>query len=503
MARSFSADVVGIDIGTTGARAVRVDAVGTIVASASASYPLLTPEPGWTEQEPEAWWRAAATAVREVVAARDVPVAGVGVTGQMHGSVFLDERGVPLRPALLWNDQRTARAADQLEHAVGADRLREITGNPALTGFQAPKILWFREHEPERFGRLRTILLPKDFLRYRLSGTLATDASDASGTSLLDLRTRAWSPEILRALDLSAKLLPEVFESPAVVARVSAAASAETGLAAGTPIVAGAGDNAAAAVGSGIVRAGDALVSLGTSGVVLAHAAAPLIDGSGALHAFCAAVPGEYHLMGVILSAGGSLRWARDVLGADASFEALVTEAATVPAGALGVTFLPYLAGERTPHMDPAARGAWLGLSLAHGRPHLVRAVLEGVAYGLADAVDAMRALGVDPAAFARTGSGFASELWTTIVASVLERPLRRAADEGPAYGAALLASVGAGAHASVAAAVEAFSPSRGETTKPVAADARTYRRGLARYRAAYPALHALDRTAPGDSHDG
>jgi len=503
MIRSFAPDVVGIDIGTTGARAVRVDAAGAIVASASAPYPLLTPEPGWTEQEPEAWWQAAAAAIRDVVAARDVPIAGIGVTGQMHGSVFLDGRGASLRPALLWNDQRTARAAGELERAVGARRLHEITGNPALTGFQAPKILWFREREPERFARLRTVLLPKDFLRYRLSGTLATDASDASGTSLLDLRTRTWSADILRALDLSAELLPAVFESPDVVAHVSADGAAETGLAAGTPIVAGAGDNAAAAVGSGIVRPGDALVSLGTSGVALAHVAEPLVDGSGALHAFCAAVPGAYHLMGVILSAGGSLRWTRDALGADMPFDALVAEAATVPAGALGVTFLPYLAGERTPHMDSQARGAWLGLSLAHGRPHLVRAVLEGVAYGLADAVDAMRALGVDPPVFARTGSGFASELWTTIVASVLERPLRRAADEGPAYGAALLASVGTGAHASVEAAVEAFSPPRGETTGPVAVDATTYRRGLARFRAAYPALRALARAAPGESHDG
>lgn len=490
-------DVVGIDLGTTGARAVRVDAEGAIVASASAPYPLLTPEPGWTEQEPEAWWTAAAATLREVCSASGAPVACVGVTGQMHGSVFLDEHGASLRPALLWNDQRTAREAAALEAAVGPARLREITGNPGLTGFQAPKILWLRDREPERFAQLRHVLLPKDYLRYRLSGAFATDASDASGTSLLDLRTRAWSTEILRALDLAPELLPPVYESPDVVASVSDAAAAATGLRAGTPIVAGAGDNAAAAIGSGIVRAGDALVSLGTSGVLLAHGDVPLIDRTGAVHAFCAAVPGAYHLMGVILSAGGSLRWARDALGGVA-FDDLVAEAATVPAGALGATFLPYLAGERTPHMDPDARGAWLGLSLAHGRGHLVRAVLEGVAFGLADAADAMRALGVDPPVFARTGSGFTSELWTEIVASVLGRPLRRAADEGPAYGAALLASVGAGAHRSVEAAVEAFVPRDDKTTMPVARDAAAYGVAHARYRAAYPALRELD-DAPAD----
>jgi xylulokinase len=484
---------IGIDLGTTGARAVRIDARGAVTASQTAPYPLLTPRPGWTEQEPEAWWAAAQIAIRSVVAASDAPIAGVGVTGQMHGAVFLDERDASIRPAILWNDQRTARAAQTIDEVIGRSRLAGITGNRALTGFQAPKILWLREAEPAHYARIRSILLPKDFLRLRLTQTHATDVSDASGTLLLDLRARDWSAEILRALDLPAQWFPPVAESPAISATISADGARATGLPAGIPVVSGAGDNAAAAIGSGVVRDGAGLVSLGTSGVVLVHNDHAAIDPTGALHAFCAAVPGGYHLMGVMLAAGGSLRWLRDAFGNPAdTYDTLVAAASTVEPGAQGLQFLPYLSGERTPHMDPDARGAFIGLSLAHGRAHLVRAVLEGVAYGLNEGLARMRALGVEPDELIATGNGMSNATWRAIIAAVLDRPLRRLlVDEGPAFGAALLAGVCVGNFDSVAAAarVVALAP-RADLPDPALVS--VYRAGYEQFTRVYPALRGL-----------
>ncbi len=484
---------IGVDLGTTGARAVRIDGRGTLIASETAAYPLLTPQPGWTEQEPEAWWQAALTAIRGVVEASKAPIGAVGVTGQMHGAVFLDEDDASIRPAILWNDQRTARAAEQIDDAVGRSRLAQITGNRALTGFQAPKILWLREAEPANYARIRSILLPKDFLRLRLTETRATDASDASGTLLLDLAARDWSAEILRTLDLPAAWFPPVSESPAVTARISDDGAHATGLRSGTPVVAGAGDNAAAAIGSGVVRDGGGLVSLGTSGVVLVHNDRAAIDPTGALHAFCAAVPGGYHLMGVMLAAGGSLRWLRDAFGRpDESYNALVASAAGIEAGAQGLQFLPYLAGERTPHMDPGARGAFIGLSLAHGRAHLVRAVLEGVAYGLNEGLARMRALGVEPDELIATGNGMSNATWRAMISAVLDRPLRRLlVDEGPAFGAALLAGVGSGNFASVdaAARVVQLAPTADAPDPELVS---IYRAGYERFTRAYPALRSL-----------
>jgi xylulokinase len=486
-------DTIGVDLGTTGARAVRIDARGALVASETVAYPLLTPRPGWTEQEPDAWWAAAQAAIRGVVGADAAPIAAVGVTGQMHGAVFLDERGASIRPAILWNDQRTGRAAQTIDETVGRARLGAITGNRALTGFQAPKIVWLRENEPANYARVRAVLLPKDFLRLRLTGTHATDTSDASGTLLLDLAARDWSAEILRALDLPARWFPPVFESPTVCAAIDAAGAAATGVRAGTPVVAGAGDNAAAAIGSGVVRAGGGLVSLGTSGVVLVHSDRAVIDPSGALHAFCAAVPGGYHLMGVMLAAGGSLRWLRDAFASsDITYDALVALASAVEPGASGLQFLPYLSGERTPHMDPDARGAFVGLSLAHGRAHLVRAVLEGVAYGLNEGLARMRALGVEPDELIATGNGMSNSTWRAIVAAVLDRPLRRLlVDEGPAFGAALLAGVGVGTFASVeeAARVVALAP---QPDAPDPALVAFYRGEYERFTHGYPALRRL-----------
>jgi xylulokinase len=484
---------LGIDLGTTGARAVRIDARGALVAAQTAEYPLLTPQPGWTEQEPEDWWRAALTAIRGVVAASNAPIAAVGVTGQMHGAVFLDENDDSIRPAILWNDQRTAQAAQLIDDKIGRSRLARITGNRALTGFQAPKIVWLRDAEPRHYARIRAILLPKDYLRLRLTGTHATDASDASGTLLLDLQTRDWSAEILRDLELPARWFAPVSESIAITATISAEAAHATGLTAGIPVVAGAGDNAAAAIGSGVVRSGSGLVSLGTSGVVLVHSDRAAIDPTGALHAFCAAVPGGYHLMGVMLAAGGSLRWLRDAFArSDDSYDALVSGASAVEPGAQGLQFLPYLSGERTPHMDPDARGAFVGLSLAHGRSHLVRAVLEGVAYGLNEGLVRMRALGSEPAELIATGNGMSNATWRAIIAAVLDRPLRRLlVDEGPAFGAALLAAVGIGTFGSVdeAARVVALAPT---ADLPDPALVAVYRSEYERFTRGYPALRSL-----------
>ena len=487
------AHTVGIDLGTTGARAVRIDGRGRLVASATAPYPLLTPRPGWTEQEPEDWWSAAQVAIRAVVAADSAPIGAVGVTGQMHGAVFLDAADASIRPAILWNDQRTAQAARTIDTVVGRSRLAQITGNRALTGFQAPKIVWLREAEPANYARVRAVLLPKDFLRLRLTGMHATDASDASGTLLLDLSTRTWSQAILRDLDLPPDWFAPVAESPAITSAVSDAGAQATGLVAGTPVVAGAGDNAAAAIGSGVVRAGAGLVSLGTSGVVLVHNDRAAIDPTGALHAFCAAVPGGYHLMGVMLAAGGSLRWLRDTFaGTDAGYDALVATARDIEAGAQGLQFLPYLSGERTPHMDPDARGAFIGLSLAHTRAHLVRAVLEGVAFGLNEGLSRMRALGVEPGELIATGNGMSNVTWRAIIAAVLDRPLRRLlVDEGPAFGAALLAAVGIGTFGSVedAARVVELSAAADEPDPALVA---FYRPEYERFTRAYPALRSM-----------
>jgi xylulokinase len=482
---------IGLDIGTSGVKGIVVAADGSVVASASRDYPLLTPRPGWTEQEPEVWWRASAEVLRELQAKAPAPVAALGLTGQMHGAVFLDGAGEVIRPALLWNDQRTAAECVEIERRVGSERLRRIAGNPALTGFQAPKVLWLRAHEPEAYARVRQVLLPKDFIRFRLTGGRASDASDAAGTLLLDLAARDWSAEILGALEIPREWLPEVHEGPEVTGRVSPAGAAASGLPEGLPVVAGGGDNAAAAVGCGVVEPGTGFVSLGTSGVLFVPSAGLKVDPDGALHAFCHAVSGQYHLMGVILSAGGALRWYRDLLGApDGGYDALMAAAAEVAPGAEGLMFLPYLAGERTPHMDPDARGAWIGLSLAHERRHLVRAVLEGVSFALTDALVLMDRLGVRPERLYAVGGGARSAVWRGILAASLGVPLQRlAVEEGPALGAALLAAVGAGVHADVAAAVRAAVRPAGELEVPAAKDVARYRALHERYAALYPAL--------------
>jgi xylulokinase len=461
--------LVGIDVGTTAVKALAVSSSGEVLARAQASYPLSTPRPGWSEQDPEDWWRA----TREALAALSVKPTAIGLSGQMHGLVALDAADRVLRPAILWNDGRTQAQCEAIESAIGLERLIALTGNRALAGFTAPKLLWLRDEEPDVFARIRTVLLPKDYVRLRLTGEKATDVSDASGTLLFDVGARAWSEEVCAALGIDRSWLPPALESP------SPAGSFE-----GAPVVAGAGDQAAGAVGVGVTSAGGALsVALGTSGVVFAALPGFAADPAARLHSFCHAVPGGWHAMGVMLSAGGALRWLRDATGG-APYDELMAEAAAWDPGVEGLTFLPYLAGERTPHADPAARGAFAGLSLRHDRGALARAVLEGVAFGLRDSLDLLRDLGVEATAARASGGGAASDLFLRVVASALELPVERVAvDEGAAYGAALLAGAGDGTFASVQ---EAASLARTTETIDPAWDLTE---GLARFRALYPAL--------------
>lgn len=484
---------VGLDVGTGGARAVAVDEGGSVVAQAASGYPSLNPRPGWSEQNPEDWWRGAKEALGKVAAEVEGEIAGLGLTGQMHGSVFLDSSDGVIRPALLWNDQRTGRQCEEITRAVGGERLIELAGNPALTGFQAPKILWLRDEEPGSYERVAKVLLPKDYVRLLLTGEHATDASDAAGTLLLDVGERDWSPEILDVLQMPREWMPRVYESPEKAGALREGVAEELGLSPGIPVAAGGGDNAAAAVGTGIVAPGLVNSSVGTSGVLFAHTEGFTPDPSGRLHAFCHAVPGAYHLMGVTLSAGGSLTWWRDALGKD--YDALVGAAEEVPPGAEGLLFLPYLSGERTPHLDPNARGTFFGLTARHGIPHMTRALMEGVVFSLRDSLDIMRELGVPVEEIRATGGGARSPLWRQLQADVYGLPVRRtASDEGPAFGAALLAGVAAGVYGDVGEATGVVGL-REEVTEPDPERSKIYGELYETYRSLYPATkEAMNR---------
>ena len=385
---------LGIDISTTGAKALLMDATGEVVTTATNPLPLSTPKPLWSEQDPHDWWNGIVASIRQALAqagATGDDVTAIGLTGQMHGLTLLDKNGEVLRPAILWNDQRTGAQCDEIRARMGKARLIQITGNDALTGFTAPKILWVREHEPEVYAQGAHILLPKDYVRYKLTGDYATDKAGAAGTILFDVKARDWSPEVLEKLDIPAEWLPKTHEGPEVTGVISAEAAALTGLKAGTPVVGGGGDQAAGAVGVGAVESGIVGLVLGTSGVVFASTDAPYIEKDGLLHAFCHAVPGAWHLMGVMLSAAGSLQWHRDTLAPGVGFDDLLAPAADIEAGAEGLFFLPYLTGERTPYPDPLARAGFIGLTLRHALPHLTRAVLEGVAFGLRDSMELVK----------------------------------------------------------------------------------------------------------------
>jgi xylulokinase len=488
---------LGMDVGTGGTRAVLVDEQGRVVSSASEEHaPFRTPHPGWAEQDPEDWWRAAQIAIRAAIAAAPEsrqPIAGVGLTGQMHGAVFLDQRGEVLRSSLIWCDTRTQPQCDWLTEKIGYDRLIELTCNPALPNFTLTKALWVKEHEPEIFARTAHLLCPKDYVRFRLTGAYTIDAQEASGTLLLDVTHRRWSSEVASAAGIPLSWLPEVFESPEVCATISAEAAALTGLAAGTPVVAGAGDQGAGAVGMGILQPGSVSATVGTSGVVFAATASPVKDPKGRLHTFCHAVPGRWHVMGVTQSAGLSFRWLKETFFAGQDYDALTAAAASIAPGSDGLEWAPYLLGERTPHLDPNVRAAFTNISTIHTAAHFIRAVLEGVAYSLQDTFQLFAALGIPVTGIRLGGGGARGPLWRRIQAGVYARAVEvLTAEEGGAFGCALMAGVGTGHWANLdAACAQAIEVA--ERIEPDAAEQAAYKAGYVHWRKLYPALKTLE----------
>lgn len=494
--------MIGIDLGTSGTKAVLFNRDGEVCAQATVEYPLYQPQNGWAEQDPDDWWHASVETIRRVVTESGVnpgDIKGLGVSGQMHGLVMLDESGKVLRRAIIWCDQRTAQECAELTELVGAERLVQITANPAMTGFTASKILWVRRHEPENYAKCAHILLPKDYVRYKLSGDFATEVSDASGMQLLDVPNRCWSTEVLQKLDIDPGLLGKVYESAEITGTVTEEAAKLTGLKAGTPIAGGAGDNAAAAVGTGVVRDGTAFTTIGTSGVAYAHTDHLMIDPRGRVHTFCSAVPGAWHVMGVTQGAGLSLRWFRDnFCGAEKETAAAMgkdpyylmdQEAAQSPIGCNRLLYLPYLMGERTPHLDPDCRGVFFGLSAMHTKRDLLRAVMEGVTFSQRDSVEILRGMGVTINEMLACGGGGTSPLWRQMLADVYNCPVKTVqSSEGPALGAAILAGVGAGLYPSVQEACDRLikkNPAQG----PIPENVPKYEKLYQVYTSLYPAL--------------
>ncbi len=498
--------LIGIDVGTGGSRAVLIDAAGKIAAAATVEHePFVSPQTGWAEQDPRDWWRASAAAIRSAINQANIPAAtikAVGLTGQMHGSVLLDESDRVLRPALIWCDQRSAEQCRKLTTTVGASRLIQLTCNPALTGFTLPKLLWVRDNEPETWGRVRSVLLPKDYVRFRLTGDKATDVADGSGTLLLNVAARHWSSEMLAAADIDQALLPRLYESQEITGAVSQQAAEETGLRAGTPVIAGAGDQAAGAVGLGIVRPGMVSATIGTSGVVFAATNTPALDPKGRVHTFCHALPERWHVMGVTQGAGLSLRWFRDQFGVGANdmvgadpYDSLTAEGACVAPGADGLLWAPYLMGERTPHLDPDARAALVGLTASHTRAHVIRAILEGVAFSLKDSFEILKELNVPCKTIRLGGGGARSPLWRQIQADVYGQAVEiMEAEEGAAYGVAILAGVAAKAWPNVESACAEVIKTR-EQVAPDPQAAAVLNRQYRSYVALYPALRSLFTT--------
>jgi xylulokinase len=495
--------LLGIDIGTSGTKCLAIDTAGKTLAAAVRTYPAYAPKPLWSEQDPEDWWQGTIGAVRNVMAkARLKPgdVKAIGLSGQMHGSVFLDAADRVIRPAILWNDQRTAAECAEIEkRAGGRDKLIQMVGNPALTGFTAPKIVWLRNHEPRHFERTRKVLLPKDEIRRRLTGEYATEVSDASGTLLLDVARRKWSSPLLSALKLDADLLPQCYESEDVTGKLTPAAAKLLGLSTDCLVVGGAGDCAAGAVGNGIVYSGVLSTSIGTSGVMFVHSDQVKIDPQGRVHTFCHAVRGKWHMMGVNLSAGGSLQWFRNTLcEADVAkarrakqevYDLLMAEAEKIPTGSQGLFFLPYLSGERTPHADPDARGCFVGLTLAHARGHMIRSILEGVTYSMRESLEIFGQLKVPIRQIRASGGGSRSPLWRQIQADVFGHPVRTInSEEGAAYGVALLAAVGAGVFRDIREACAATIQVVRETAVNAAAK-RYHNRAFGEYQQLYRSL--------------
>lgn len=494
--------VLGIDIGTSGTKTVLFDKIGSVIASSTVEYPMYQPENGWAEQEPMDWWNAVKSTVNTVISQSGVAaseIKGVGLSGQMHGLVMLDKDNNVLRPSIIWCDQRTAAECVEIEEKVGRERLIEITANPALTGFTASKIMWVKKHQPDIYAKCEHILLPKDYIRFMLTGEYATEVSDASGMQLLDVPGRCWSDEVLEKLEIDKALLGKVYESPDVTGYVTSEASKATGLAVGTAVVGGAGDNAAAAVGTGVVKEGKAFTTIGTSGVVFAHSDKISIDPKGRVHTFCCAVPGAWHVMGVTQGAGLSLKWLRDTVCSEEVLEAkaqnkdpyyiMDKEAENIGIGSDRLLYLPYLMGERTPHLDPDARGVFFGLSAMHGRPHMIRAVMEGVSFSLMDCLSVFSEMGITPDSMIACGGGGTSKLWRNMLADIYNCPISTiASKEGPALGVAILAMVGTGMYDSVGEACEAVIKP-GTIQTPETENHEKYMRFYKRYCALYPAL--------------
>jgi xylulokinase len=501
--------MMGIDVGTTGTRAVIVRPDGYVVGAATGDHqPMRMAKPGWAEQDPEDWWQATLMAIRTALEQSSVKgsdIAAVGFSGQMHGVVLLDKTHAVLRPSLIWCDQRSQAQCDWISQKVGAEQLIQYVSNPALTGFSAPKILWVRDNEPQLYERTAQFLLPKDFVRYRLTGEFATDVSDASGTLLFDVTHRHWSREMLSALEIDPQILPKAYESPEITGVITNQTAVLTGLSAGTPVVAGAGDQAASAVGNGIVLPGLTSATLGTSGVIFTYTAAPKLDPRGRIHTFCHALPGKWHVMGVTQGAGLSLRWFRDNFGHGETwyaqqagvdpYELIIREAEKIRPGSEGLLWLPYLMGERTPHLDSQARGMWFGLTAAHTRAHLIRSILEGVAFSLRDSLEIFKELGIPVEQIRASGGGSRSHLWRQIQADIYGKELvTLRTSEGSALGAALLAGVGAKIYASVEeSAQEAIRVK--ESMAPKSDNVAAYEPYYRVYRDLYPATRELSHT--------
>ncbi|MDQ2899969.1 MAG: xylulokinase [Acidobacteriota bacterium] len=490
---------LGIDTGTGSTRALLVDERGAVRAGFTAPHEeMRMDKPQWAEQRPENWWGAAIVAIRGALAKAGVgagSVRGVGLSGQMHGLVILDREDAVIRPSLIWCDQRSQRQVEFINDRVGKEKVLACIANPVLTGFTLPKLLWVRDHEPEQFERVRHVLLPKDYVRFRLTGEYATEVSDASGTALLDVVNRRWSFELMDLLGLDRAILPKLHESTELTGTVSAEAARLTGLLVGTPVAGGGGDQAASAVGNGIVESGIISCTLGTSGVVFAHMEQVAYDPAGRVHTFCHAVPGKWHVMGVTQGAGLSLQWFRNQLAPGVDYDALMTEAAQAAAGSQGLFWLPYLMGERTPHLDSLARGGWIGLTARHTRADLIRALIEGVCYSQRDCLDIIEQLSVRVDSVRASGGGARSAFWRRLLTDILgKRVATLATQEGSAYGAALLAMVGTGAYGSVPEVCRAVIREV-DSVDPDMADAAVYRKGHATYRALYPALQPLYST--------
>jgi len=492
---------IGIDIGTSSVKALLIDSGGRVIKTSVPEYSFQTPKPLWAEADPLDWWEATQQAIKELLLkVQSSEIAGIGLTGQMHGMVAMNKEGFVLRPCIMWNDQRSHLECDEITERVGQKKILSITGNPVLPGFTAPKILWTQKNEPDLFALIDKVVLPKDFIRYKLTGSFFSDVSDASGTSLLDVGKRTWSQEMFDCMGWPISWMPEVTESTEVSAKISAEAATLTGLLEGTPVVAGGGDCAAQAVGSGIVEEGKVSVTLGTSGVVFAQSDEYRVEPNGKLHAFCHAVPGKWHVMGVMLSAAGSFQWYKNQFGMEEqriekegganAYETLTKEAQQVIAGSEGLFFLPYLSGERTPHPDPYARGCFIGMSLRHQKKHHTRAVLEGVSYGLNDSLSMMQELGVNPNEIILSGGGSRSALWKQMLADIFATPCAMVnALEGAAYGAAILAAVGVGGFGTVQEACSSFIQ-KIETVDP-GPNLETYKRNYPIYKSLYPTLKA------------